>query len=84
MRAVSTTLLASLCLVASLRICGSDKGAFRHVLAGPAVVDPVYGVSLESTVPAVDLALQYINDATDLLPNVSLVYNQTSLEVSTS
>ena len=75
------SLLALLCLAASLPACGSDKGAFKYALAGPAVMDPVYGVSLESTVPAVDLALQYINDATDLLPNVSLVYNRTTLEV---
>ena len=59
----------------------SDKGVFSSVLTGPAV-DPVHGVSLESTVPAIDLALQYVSDAGSLLPNISLSYDQTQLQVS--
>ena len=54
---------------------GSDKGSFSSVLTGPAV-DPVHGVRLESTVPAIDLALQYVSNATNLLPDVNLTYNQ--------
>ncbi len=48
---------------------------FSYALTGPAV-DPVYGVSLESTVPAVNLALQYISNATNLLPSISLTYQE--------
>ncbi len=73
-------LLTLLALAASPTV--SDKGAFSYLLTGPAV-DPVYGVSVESTVPAVDLALQYISNATNLLPDVNLNYSQVqSLEVS--
>ena len=56
----------------------SDKGSFGSVLTGPAV-DPVHGVRLESTVPAVDLALQYVSNATNLLPDVNLTYDQIQL-----
>ena len=38
------------------------------------MVDPVYGVSLERTVPAVDLALEYINLHPDLFPAINLTY----------
>ena len=46
---------------------------FSYVLSGSAV-DPVYGVSLESTVYAVDLALQHINSNSTLLPGYNLNY----------
>ena len=47
------------------------------------MVDPVYGVSLERTVPAVDLALEYINLHPDLFPAINLTYGSmvNSLEV---
>ena len=46
-----------------------------------AELDPVYGVRLDSTVPAVDLALEYINNST-LLPGITLSYGQvTQLQV---
>ena len=48
---------------------------FSFVLAGPAV-DPVYGMSLTSTVPAVDKALQLINNTANLLPDISLSYEE--------
>ena len=53
--------------------CLADKGAFRYVL-GPSL-EPVHGVRLESTVPAVDLALQLINNNSTLLPGYSLSYH---------
>lgn len=70
-------------LLLTARAGGSDKaGAFSLVLTRPAV-DPVYGVSLESTVPAIDLALQYVSNATSLIPNLTPSYNQTQvLEVT--
>ena len=62
--------------------CCCDKGAFSYVLSSPAV-DPVYGVSVASTVPAVDLALDYINNNPTLLPGLNLTYGQPGvLEVS--
>ena len=48
---------------------------FSYVLSFPAV-DPVYGVSVASTVPAVDLALDYINNNSTLLPGLNLTYGQ--------
>ena len=53
----------------------SDKGAFSYLLSSSAV-DPVYGVRLDSTVPAVDLALQYINNNSSLLPAINLTYGE--------
>ena len=62
-----------------------DKGAFAYLITSSSSckVDPVYGVGLERTVPAVDLALDYINFHTDLLPTINLTYGTTvnSLEV---
>ena len=46
---------------------------FSYVLT-PSAVDPVHGVGLESTVPAVDLALVLINNDSNLLPGYSLGY----------
>ena len=61
----------------------SDKGAFSYVLSPSSAVEPLYGVRLNSTVPAVDLALQYINSNSTLLPGLNLTYGQVeSLEVS--
>lgn len=61
---------------------GSDKGAFSFILS-PSGVDPVYGVSLASTVPAVDLAVEYINYKSTLLPGTNLSYGDVGLlEVS--
>ena len=45
---------------------------FNYVVTS--TVDPLYGVSLESTVPAVNLALDYINNNSSLLPGYSLYY----------
>ena len=56
--------------------------SFNYVLT-PAV-DPVHGVRLESTVPAVDLALQYVINATSLLPDVNLTYHKLAAEVGHS
>ena len=60
----------------------SDKGAFSYVVSSSAELDPVYGVRLDSTVPAVDLALEYINNNSTLLPGITLSYEQvTQLQV---
>ena len=60
----------------------SDKGAFSYVVSSSAELDPVYGVRLDSTVPAVDLALEYINNNSTLLPGITLSYGQvTQLQV---
>ena len=55
--------------------CCSNKGSFSYVLSSSAV-DPVYGVRLDSTVSAVDLALDYINSNSSLLPAINLTYGQ--------
>ena len=39
----------------------------------------VYGVGLESTVPAVDLALALVNNNSNLLPNINFTYGQVSI-----
>jgi hypothetical protein len=56
---------------------------FSYVLSA-STVDPVYGVSLESTVPAVDLALDYINTNTTLLPGYTLSYDNSPQETAVS
>ena len=67
--------ISLLSLAAAPSTVSADKGAFSYVLTGPAE-DPVHGVRLDSTVPAVDLALQYVSNATNLLPNITLAYTQ--------
>ena len=47
---------------------------FSYVLSESAV-DPVYGVRLDSTVPAVELALDHVNNNPTLLPGYTLQYN---------
>ena len=65
----------------------SDKGAFAYLItpSSSCMVDPVYQIGLERTVPAVDLALDYINFHSDLLPAINLTYGSmvNSLEVPT-
>ena len=51
---------------------------FSYVLSSS--VEPVYEVTLQSTVPAVKLALQLLNNST-LLPGYSLTYGKIRLEV---
>ena len=60
-------------LATQTSLISSDKGAFSYVLTS--TVDTLYGVRLESTVPAVDLALDYINNNSSLLPGLNLTYN---------
>ena len=55
-----------------------DKGSFSYVLSVSAV-DPVYGVRLDSTVPAVELALDHVNTNPTLLPGVNLTYGDTGM-----
>ena len=69
--------IVSLLKLFMLPLSRSDKGAFSYVLSSSAV-DPVYGVRLDSTVPAVDLALQYINNNSSLLPAINLTYGEVS------
>ena len=47
---------------------------FSYVVSESAV-DPVYGVRLDSTVPAVELALDHVNNNPTLLPGYTLQYN---------
>ena len=62
-----------------------NKGAFAYLITSSSLckVDPVYGVGLERTIPAVDLALDYINFHSDLFPAINLTYGSmvNSLEV---
>ena len=53
--------------------CSDDKVTFSYVLSESAV-DPVYGVRLDSTVPAVELALDHVNTNPTLLPGANLTY----------
>ena len=53
--------------------CSDDNATFSYVLSESAV-DPVYGVRLDSTVPAVELALDHVNNNPTLLPGVNLTY----------
>ena len=53
--------------------CSDDNATFSYVVSVSAV-DPVYGVRLDSTVPAVELALDHVNTNPTLLPGVNLTY----------
>ena len=62
-------LLSVIIALASPLLLSARQLSFSYVLSTS--VEPVYGVSLESTVPAVDLALQHINQNTQY----NLTYN---------
>ena len=86
--------MSKLLFVLVLGICSTASSSaeadvsFSYTLqhtAAEQAVDPVYGVSLESTVYAVDLALQHINNNSTLLPAINLTYEQVnSVQVSST
>ena len=74
-----------LCSLLPVPLVG-DIGTFTFLLTSSlptGCVDPVHGVSLEGTVTAVDLALDYINSNPDLVPATNLSYGTSfsSIEV---
>ena len=76
--------LLFLSLLATPLAC--DKGAFAYLITSSSScgVDPVYGIGLERTVTAVDVALSHVNSLLDLLPAINLTYGNTvnTLEVT--
>ena len=74
MLATSVVLVLLVALMNAVATSGSAINLqFSYVLTS--TVDPLYGVRLESTVPAVDLALDYINNNSSLLPGYNLTYS---------
>ena len=61
-----------------------SEGEFAYIVTNSTCyADPVYGVSLERTVTAVDLVLDYINSNSAFLPSINLTYGTGyTLEVS--
>ena len=61
-----------------------SEGEFAYLVTNSTCyADPVYGVSLEKIVTAVDLVLDYINSNSAVLPSINLTYGTSyTLDVS--
>ena len=64
--------IAVLCSLPYISILLRRQCHIQLYVLSVSAVDPVYGVRLDSTVPAVELALDHVNTNPTLLPGVNL------------